>query len=148
MQRSTLVECYREASQDTRRQIDRLLEHDADDQAWVQQLGPVYRQSDVAGLLGKSKQAVSADGGLLRLELRNGQLGYPVLQFDGRQVLSGLREVVATLTPAVASAWTIASWLTSPQPSWDGARPLDRLRAGEVDDVVAAARRMAQGMAA
>lgn len=148
MQMSALVERYRDASEDTRRQIDRLLEQDADDQAWAEQLGPVYRQGDVADLLGKSKQAVSADPGLLKLELRNGQIGYPVLQFDGRRPLPGVREVVEALTPAVATSWTIASWLTSPQPSWDSARPLDRLRAGEINQVLGAARRMARTMVA
>jgi hypothetical protein len=148
MHASALVERYREASEDTRRQVDRLLEQDADDQAWAEQLGPVYRQADVAALLGKTKQAVSADTGLLKLELRNGHIGYPVFQFDGRRVLPGLREVVTTLAPTVTVPWTVASWLTSPQPSWDGARPLDRLRAGEVDEVVAAARRMARSLAA
>lgn len=148
MRTSALVERYRDAAAETRRQIDRLLEQDADDQAWAQQLGPVYRQHDVARLLDKSKQAVSADPGLLKLEMRNGQVAYPVFQFDGRRVLPGIREVVDTLTPAVATAWTIASWLTSPQPSLDGAAPLERLRAGGVDVVLAAARRTARSMAA
>lgn len=102
----------------------------------------------MAGLLGKSKQAISADPGLLRLELRSGQLGYPVFQFDGRRILPGVREVVATLTPVMATTWTIASWLTSPQPSLDGDRPLDRLRAGDVTPVAAAAARAARAMAA
>lgn len=148
MAKASLAERYDHASEDTRRQIERLLEQDADDRAWAEQLGPVYRQADVAGLLGKSKQAISADPGLLRLELRSGQLGYPVFQFDGRRILPGIREVVATLTPAMATTWTIASWLTSPQPSLDGDRPLDRLRAGDVTPVAAAAARAARAMAA
>lgn len=148
MVEAALVERYAHASEDTRRQIDRLLDQDADDRAWGDQIGPVYRQSDVAALLGKSKQAVSADPGLLRLELRSGQLGYPVVQFDGRRVLPGVREVVTTLAPAVATRWTIASWLTSPQPSLEGDRPVDRLRAGDLDAVVAAATRAARAMAA
>jgi hypothetical protein len=144
----TLVERYRAASEDTQRQINRLLEQDADDQAWVEQVGPVYRQGDVADLLGKSKQAVSADAGLVRLEMRSGRIGYPVFQFDGRRVLPGIREVVEVLAPVVATSWTIASWLTSPQPAWDDARPLDRLRVGEVHPVLESARRMARAMAA
>jgi hypothetical protein len=148
MHTSTLITRYQHASENTRRQVDRLLEQDADDRAWAEQLGPVYRQSDVADLLGKSKQAVSADAGLLKLELRSGRLGYPVFQFDGRRLLPGMRAVVETLTPVVETSWTIASWLASPQPSWQGQRPLDRLRAGETEEVVAAARRMARTMAA
>ncbi len=144
----TLDAQYQQASEDTRRQIDRLLEQDADDRAWAQQLGPVYRQADVASLLGKTKQAVSADRGLLRLEMRSGQVGYPVFQFDGRALLPGIREVVTVLAPVVATSWTIASWLMSPQPAWNGATPVSRLRDGEVDEVLAAARRMARSLAA
>ncbi|MBW3576871.1 MAG: DUF2384 domain-containing protein [Actinobacteria bacterium] len=143
-----LLQRYQDASEETRRQVDRLLAQDADDRAWAEQLGPVYRQRDVADLLGKSKQAVSADQGLLKLELRSGQVGYPVFQFDGRRVLPGVREVVETLTPSVATSWTIASWLSSPQPSWDGARPLDQLRAGRIEEVLAASRRVARTLAA
>lgn len=95
---STWAERYEHASEDTRRQIDRLLEQDADDRAWAEQLGPVYRQPHVAVLLDKSKQAIS--------------------------------------------------WLTSPQPSLDGDRPLDRLRLGDVTPVTAATARAARAMAA
>jgi hypothetical protein len=145
---SALLDRYRDASEETRRQIDRLLEQDADDRAWAEQLGPVYRQSDVAHLLRKSKQAVSTDRGLLRLTLRDGQLGYPVFQFDGRRLLPGIRDIVQLLAPVVASPWTIASWLTSEQPSLGERRPLDRLRAGDTEAVLAEARRMARTMVA
>lgn len=139
---------YASASTETRHLIDRLLEQDADDRAWAEQLGPVYRQSDVARLLGKSKQAVSADKRLLRLEMRNGEVGYPAFQFDGRRQLPGVADVVAVLGPVVATSWTIASWLASPQPRLDGTRPLDLLAGGQVDAVVSAARGFAAALAA
>lgn len=145
---AAVADRYAVASPETRHLIDRLLAQDADDQAWEAQLGPVYRQSDVARLLGKSKQAVSADGKLLKLEMRNGDVGYPVFQFDGRQVLTGVRDVVEVLAPAVATPWTTASWLTSAQPELDGDSPLAALRAGRVGDVVSAARRFARALAA
>lgn len=131
-----LVERYKEASDETRRLVDRLLEQDADDHAWKAQLGPVFRQGDVARLLGKTKQAVSEDRKLLRLEMRSGAVGYPVFQFDGRRLLPGIDEVVAVLGPAVETPWTIASWLTSPQPALDGATPLTELRADRTERVV------------
>lgn len=148
MDAATVADRYRAASEDTKRQIDRLLAQDADDRAWAEQLGPVYRQADVARLLGKSKQAVSADRGLLALALRDGSLGYPVFQFDGRRALPGLRDVVGELAPVVATAWTTASWLTSPHPDLGGARPVDALREGRADEVVALARRTARSLAA
>lgn len=136
---ASLQRMIREASPETRHQIETLLRQEADDRAWAGQLGPAYRQADVARLLGKSKQAVSADRGLLRLEMRSGEIGYPVFQFDGRRQLGGVRNVVRTLSPAVTDAWTTASWLTSPQPELDDRTPLDALRAGERDPVLALA---------
>lgn len=143
---ATLQQMVREASPETRYQIERLLRQDADDRAWAGQLGPAYRQGDVARLLHKSRQAVSADSGLLRLDMRDGEIGYPVFQFDGRRVLPGLREVVRALAPAVATGWTTASWLTSPTPDLDGRTPLDALRAGEADRVLELARRTAAAL--
>jgi hypothetical protein len=107
----------------------------------------VYRQADVAALLGKSKQAVSADPRLLKLVLRSGEVGYPVFQFDGRQQLPGVRDVIGVLAPVVATPWTIASWLTSPSADLDGETPEAALRAGRVDAVTAAADRFARAAA-
>lgn len=143
---ASLQRLIREASPETRYQIEALLRQEADDTAWAEQLGPVYRQSDVARLLGKSKQAVSADRGLLRLEMRNGDLGYPVFQFEGRRQLAGIREVIRTLEPAVASPWTTASWLTSPAPELDDRTPLAALRGGDSEWVIALARRTAAAL--
>lgn len=143
-----IAERYAKASEETRRMVDRLLAQDADDRAWIAQLGPVYRQTDVARLLGKSKQAVSADTGLLRLDMRNGAIGYPAFQFDGRRQQTGVSEIVNTLAPVVATSWTIASWLTSAQADFDGIRPIDALRDGRVEEVVALARRVARVLAA
>lgn len=140
---ASLQQMVRTASPETRHQIEVLLRQDADDRAWAAQLGPVYRQSDVARLLNKSRQSVSADQGLLRVKMRDGQIGCPVFQFDGRRVLPGMRDVVRVLAPVVATSWTIASWLTSPVPELDGRTPLEALRAGDVEPVLALARQTA-----
>lgn len=145
---TAIAQRYASASDETRRMVDRLLAQDADDRAWTAQLGPAYRQSDVALLLGKSKQAVSADAGLLKLEMRNGSLGYPAFQFDGRQQHAGVREVVTALSSVVATPWTIASWLTSSNAKLGGTSPIDALRAGRIDEVVALAHRAARDLAA
>lgn len=143
-----LLDRYQHASDETRRLIDRLLTQDADDQAWADQLGPAYRQADVAKLLGKSKQAVSRDRRLLRLTTRSEQIAYPAFQFDGRRPLPGIAEVITILDGTVATTWTIASWLTAPQPALDGDRPVDRLRAGDRDGVLTLARQAAAALAA
>lgn len=144
---SAIAQRYADATAETRRLVDRLLSQDVDDRAWTAQLGPAYRQSDAALLLGKSKQAVSADAGLLKLEMRNGALGYPAFQFDGRRQQAGVREVVTVLSSVVATPWTIASWLTSANAELDGIRPIDALRRGRVDAVVALAHRAARDLA-
>ncbi|MBA2495636.1 MAG: DUF2384 domain-containing protein [Acidimicrobiia bacterium] len=143
-----LLDRYRTATEDTQRLIDHLLDHDADDRAWADQIGPVYAQQRVAELLAKTPQAVSADRRLLRLTMRSGPIGYPVWQFHGRRLLPGIAEVGAVLGPAAASSWTVASWLTSPQPSLDGVRPIDALHDGRVEAVVDEARRVAAAWAA
>ena len=140
---ASLLERYDAAPAAVQRQVDRLLTQAEDDAAWAEQLGPVYRQADVAALLGISKQAVSTNAGLLRLEMRDGSLGYPVFQFEGERLLPGIRQVVLELSSAVATSWTIASWLTSPQADLDGATPLEQLNRGQVTPVVRAACRAA-----
>lgn len=127
--------------------VDRLLAQDADDRAWAEQIGLVYRQTDVAALLGKSKQAVSEDRKLLRLTMRSGAVGYPAFQFDGRRQVPGVGLVTSLLGQVAETPWTIASWLTSPQLTFDGHTPIDRLRAGEVDAVVTEAKRFAGALA-
>ena len=144
---ASMQRLVRDASPETRYQIERLLRQDTDDRAWAEQLGPAYRQGDVAWLLGKSRQAVSADSGLLRLEMRDGEIGYPVFQFDGRRKLPGIREVIGILGPVAASSWTIASWLTSPTAALDDRAPVQALRERHIEAVTAAAHRTAEALA-
>ncbi len=143
----TVIERYERASDETRRLVDRLLELDEADARWAAQLGPAYRQGDVAALLGKTKQAVSRDRRLLALRTRGGAVVYPVFQFDGRRLLAGLGEIVPGLLAVAASPWTVASWLTSGSSSLHGRRPLDALRGGEVEAVRRAAASFAAGLA-
>ncbi|MEX2500188.1 MAG: hypothetical protein WD397_15075 [Wenzhouxiangellaceae bacterium] len=143
---TSLSEMMRRASPETQHQIKILLRQDADDAAWAEQLGPAYRQGDVARLLGKSRQAVSADRGLLRLEMRDGEIGYPVFQFEGRRQLPGVREVIGLLGPVVASPWTLASWLTSASDALDGQSPIQALREQRIDAVTALARKTAEAL--
>jgi hypothetical protein len=143
----SLLERYESAPPEVQHQVDRLLAQAEDDRAWAEQLGPVYRQADVAALLGVSKQAASSNPGLLRLEMRDGTVGYPVWQFDGDRLVPGVRQVVLELNDVVASPWTIASWLTSPNEELDGRPPLECLRQGDVTHVATTARRLAQRLA-
>ena len=144
---TTLLERYQRAPADVQRQVDLLLRQAEDDRAWTDQLGPAYTQGQVAELLGKSKQAVSTDKGLLRLEMRDGRVGYPIFQFEGDRILPGMQDVVRALAPVAATTWTVASWLTSPSPELGGETPLERLRRDEVSDVTVIAGRLAAAWA-
>jgi len=127
-------------------QLDRQLDQHADDQAWAEQLGAAYTARQVAQLLGVTQQAVGQRRGLLRLKQRNGHVVYPVVQFDGDAPLQGIDEVVATLDPTVADHWTIASWLTGPNPDLGGRTPAQALRDGDRDRVLVLARRFANAL--
>jgi hypothetical protein len=120
-----------------------ILEQALTDARWAERIGPVLSQADVARLLDKTVQAVAQDQRLLRLRQRDGRPVYPIFQFEGRRQLGGVAEVVATLRDAVEPL-TIAAWLNGPNRRFGGRRPVELLRKGETDDVLAAARRYAR----
>ncbi len=142
----SVAELFYAASPETRQLVTALLEQDAADRHWAAQIGPSLTQADTARLLGNSEQASAKDPRLLRVKTRSGRVAYPVVQFDGRAVLAGLGEVLAVLAPA-ADPLTVTAWLTGMQPSLGNRRPVDALRAGEADAVVALARRFARSAA-
>lgn len=116
-----------------------ILEQDVNDRMWADQVGPALAQRDVARLLAKTEQAVSKDPRLIRLRNRDGRPVYPLCQFDGRSVVTGVGEVAVILAQAATPAAALA-WLTGTHPAL-GARPVDVLRAGGVAAVVEAAQR-------
>jgi hypothetical protein len=122
--------------------------------AWTDDVGPFYDTDGARAALGDvTKQAVSqrvTAGRLLGLRLASEGLGrarvvYPVWQF--RQ--SVLRALPAVLRAAGydpdrrVTGWTIAAWLTSPDPGLDGMTPVKLLEAGHADRVVSAAAEVA-----
>ncbi len=110
---------------------------------WADQLGPVYDTAGVAALLGGvSKQAVSDRVNrhrLLALRTGSGRLAYPVFQFNGHDVVPGLGAVLGLLEADAVGAWTVASWLASPDAALGGRTPVEALHDGDLDDVLAAA---------
>ncbi len=134
------------ASPETQRLVTDLLEQDAADRAWAGQIGPSLTQADTARLLGKSEQATAKDSRLLRLKTRSGRIAYPIIQFDGRAPLEGIAQVTRVLDP-VADPLTVVGWLTGIRSSLGQRRPIDALRDGEIQTVVALARRFAHRVA-
>ena len=117
---------------------------------WTDEVGPFYDTDGVMHLLGGvSKQAVHdrvRRHRLLALRTGSGRLVYPAAQFDQHGVVPGLGRVLDVLVPDDVEAWMVASWLTTRDPALDARTPLDVLRRGDVDEVVAAARQIAAGL--
>lgn len=134
------------ASDATQTLVRTILEQDHVDQLWAAQIGPALAQADVARLLGVSVQAVSKNRGLLRIANRDGRVVYPVVQFDGRGPLPGLALVLAALGDALQPL-TIASWLTLTTGALDDRSPVEALRAGDVQAVLALAQQVARAAA-
>lgn len=92
-----------------------------------------------------SRQAVHnrvRTGSLLAVPGPSNRATYPVVQFmpDGRPV-EGLKEVREALD--TESAWMVLNFLVNPEPKLRGKKPIDLLKAGRIDEVVEAARRVA-----
>jgi hypothetical protein len=138
----TLAELEARASPEAIRLAVRLLESDIANRAWVEQVGYSLTQSDVAELLRRSEQAISKDSRLLRLVRSDGRPVYPVFQFDGGRQTPGVADVVRTLSGSLMPA-AIAAWLTGDNAALEGRRPIDALRVGDEQSVLAIARRLA-----
>lgn len=128
-----------------------------DDAAWVEQVGPMLRQRDVAALMGVAASDVPDNGRLLGVPRDSGETVFPAFQFtdDGR-VVEGVAEVIEILRPVVRTSRFIVGWLTSLEPRLASgapagqlrqhAVPINRLREGEVEPVLEAARQTSDGL--
>lgn len=100
--------------------------------------GGTVRAGAVARRLGTSPMMVEQlrqRGHVLAVPLSNGY-AYPAWQFDGRSILSGLSAVIRAL--GQQDSWATLEYFLTPSPSLGGERPLDALRRGASDTVVAA----------
>ena len=91
---------------------------------------------------GVSRQAILKrvkEGSLLAVPGPGNRRSYPTLQFnrDGA-VVDGLKAVQHALP--TRNPWAVLNFLVNSQESLGGAKPIDRLRAGALDEVLAAAR--------
>ncbi len=105
--------------------------------------GGAYELDEVRELLGGvSPQAISKrvrEGALLAVPGPSNQRRYPTIQFqaDG-SVLPGLREVHKALP--THNAWAVLNFLVNPDSRLQARRPIDLLKAGQLERVVEAAR--------
>ena len=102
--------------------------------------GGTLSAEQVARHLVLSRQAVDKRrrvGKLIGLSLGRRGYAYPAWQLGRDGVISGLEEVLASLT--VHDPWMRAAFFLSGDPRLGGATPLEELRRGNVDAVVRAA---------
>lgn len=126
-------------------------------QVWSSLAGPFTDSAGAgAALGGVSKQAVSqrvSSGSILGLRLASSgnardRLVYPTWQFHPT-VLGLLAQVLRAAgwdSERAVTAWTIAAWLTTPDPSRDDLSPVDLLRAGQLDPVLDSAHQVAESL--
>ena len=107
--------------------------------------GGAFSLEDVRKLMhGVSRQAVHKrvnEGSLLAVPGPSNRSMYPVVQFrnDGMPT-EGLKEVRQALQ--TKSPWMLLNFLVSKEPRLGGKKPVDLLKAGEVESVVEVARRV------
>jgi hypothetical protein len=140
-----LAELAKDASPEAIALATMVLEGDLANQAWVDQVGPSLTQRDTARLMDRTEQAISKDARLLRVHRRDGRPVYPVVQFDGRHQKQGVAEVIAALDGAMGEL-AVASWLTAANDGLAARRPIDVLADGDINAVLAIARRLARRM--
>jgi len=86
--------------------------------SWAKVIGPVYTTSQLAKILGVSRQAIGdrvKRNTILGLRTADHYFVYPLFQFQGREVVPGLSEILKLAKGAVDD-WTLASWLVAKQP--------------------------------
>ncbi len=109
-------------------------------------VGPCYSSGGLQKELGVGRAALSKavrERRALRLDTSDQRTLYPAFQVRNSALVPGLSEVLPILGAGVDDPWTWAQWLNTPLRGGDGVerRHIDRLAAGEVAGVVAAARR-------
>lgn len=121
----------------------RAVDVETSDRTWAQQVGAALTEEGASQLLGMSVADLRRAGGLLRIRNRDGQVVYPVMQFEAerRRQVPGVADVVTALAPALEPLG-VAAWLTAHNRQLD-ARPLDVLRGGDVERVLTMAHQLA-----
>src|SRR5436305_14755750 len=120
---------------------------------WGRHLGPLFDVDQVKAVLGVgSRQAVSdlaKRGRLLALDAAGRRKLYPSFQFgsDGRP-FAELARVLAIFGGAVETAYTVASWLVSPQELLAGETPAAWMRSRRDPEILFAAARRAAAVLA
>jgi len=118
-------------------------------------IGRCYTEDSLGDILHLTSEQIAAaadDLRLLRLVTSEGVHVFPAFQLDGDAIIPGLPDVLRALRTGGDAPWVWSLWLTARNPHGPVTRLadsyIDRLRDGEVDEVVREARRAAASWAA
>ena len=106
----------------------------------LRRAGGAYTLDQVRELLRVTRQAIEKkvrEQAILAVPGPSGERRYPVAQFTGDGVMSGLKPVLAALPSE--SAWFRLNFLVTPLAQLDGQTPIEALGAGKTEAVVKAA---------
>ena len=117
-----------------------------DDKLWDELVGPFYDITSICRSLDVSPDIVRRmveRGELLGLPLEGGKIIFPSRQFGERvELLPGLPKVLTAMR-ANLDSWGSALWLLQPSTiEFDGRTPVEVMRAGRLEPVLAIAREL------
>ncbi len=121
--------------------------------AWENHIGAILTHKQAVDATGWTKQALSQavrDSRVLRLEAADGTIGYwsgGLTDTAPHVPILGIKDVLKAWAHADVQSWTIASWMSSPQPELDDRTPRQALLDGDTADVVTLARQAAERLA-
>ncbi|QBJ96847.1 hypothetical protein ERC79_13460 [Rhodococcus sp. ABRD24] len=110
--------------------------------AWENHIGAVLTHKQALHVTGWSKQALSQavrEHRVLQLKAAEGTAGYwsgGLTDTDPHVPILGIKGVLGAWAHADVEGWTIASWMSSPQPELGGRTPRQALVDGDTSDVV------------
>lgn len=111
-----------------------------------ERIGPFYDTKAVAALLGVSRASVYRRikrQEILGVKTSDRRYLFPVWQFDEDwDVPEQLAEVLSAIDPHLQDPWGDALWLNSPASFLGGDCPIDRIRRGDMQDVLIVASRI------
>lgn len=106
--------------------------------------GGAYDLAEVQTMLNDvSRQAIEKrvkEGSLLAVPGPNNRRRYPVMQFTQEGLVPGIKDVQKALP--TCNPWAVLNFFVHPDVHLDGQKPIDVLRKGKVDLVIAAAKSM------
>jgi hypothetical protein len=99
-----------------------------------------FSLQEVVDFLGISRQAIDRkvrENALIAVPGPHGRRRYPVVQFDENGIVPGLDDVLNSLPST--NDWFRLNFLVNEDARLDGRRPIDVLKAGDIDRVIKAA---------